>query len=196
MNTKALFTWVSCRGHYNQKMFWAFNPVWIYNKWIISKDFSPLLFRVVGRWDEDHESSRLCSFLTNELNRKHTTILFLTFSDVSLSLSAVSVYLYAHTDSPHPCELGTHLLCLFDHASLQHVLGTLWVDESVSGVQSLGLIHPLSGLFDVPSMLREDKGQYKGQGNLTATLHSSVRTFDARKRVCVWRMLPCKSWLL
>jgi len=60
----------------------------------------------------------------------------------------------------HPCELGAHFLGLFDHASLQHVLGTLGVDESISSVQSLGFIHPLGSLFDVPSMLQEGKGQY------------------------------------
>lgn len=59
----------------------------------------------------------------------------------------------------HPRELGAHFLSLFDHASLQHILGTLGIDESVSGVQSLGLIHPLSGLSDIPSMLWEGKGQ-------------------------------------
>lgn len=58
----------------------------------------------------------------------------------------------------HPCELGAHFFRLLYHASLQHVLGTLGVDKSVSCVQSLGLIHPLSSLLDVPSMLWGDKG--------------------------------------
>ncbi len=75
----------------------------------------------------------------------------------------------------HPCELGAHFLGLFDHASLQHVLGTLGVDESVGGVQSLGLIHPLSSLSDVPSMLPEDEGQYNSHDNRMATLHSQFK---------------------
>lgn len=81
------------------------------------------------------------------------------------------MYLCAHPHSfSHPCELGAHFLGLLDHASLQHVLGTLGVDEPVSGVQSLGLIHPLGSLFDVPSMLQE--GPHNSHDKSTATLRS------------------------
>ena len=68
----------------------------------------------------------------------------------------------------HPCEFGAHFFSLFDHTSLQHILGTLGVDESVGGVQSLGFIHPLSSLSDVASMLREGRGQHNIHKN-TAT---------------------------
>lgn len=76
----------------------------------------------------------------------------LTFLKVLIGWSAVTLHYFSH-----PGELGAHFLGLFDHGRLQHVLGTLGVDESVSGVQSLGLIHPLGSLFDVASMLQERK---------------------------------------
>ena len=54
----------------------------------------------------------------------------------------------------YPCEFGAHLLCLFDETSLQHVLGTLGVDESVGSVQSLSLVHPPSCFLYVACMLQ------------------------------------------
>lgn len=92
-------------------------------------------------------------------------------------MSRSSFHLPASSDfsAPHPSELGAHLLRLLDHASLQHVLGTLGVDESVGGVQSLRLIHPLSGLFDVPSVLRQKetvKHQQQGRSSSSPRLQS------------------------
>lgn len=80
------------------------------------------------------------------------TFCFDIFKKVLIGWSAVTLHNFSH-----PGELGAHFLGLFDHGRLQHVLGTLGVDESVSGVQSLGLIHPLGSLFDVASMLQERK---------------------------------------
>lgn len=57
----------------------------------------------------------------------------------------------------NPCELGTHLFSLFDKSSLEQILGTLGVDEAVSGVQTLGLIHPASSFTDVTCMLSREQ---------------------------------------
>lgn len=63
----------------------------------------------------------------------------------------------------NPCELGAHLLCFFNEAGLQHVLGTLGVDEAVSSVQGLSLVHPPSCFLDVAGVLQGRK-QRKRQG--------------------------------
>lgn len=99
-------------------------------------------------------TSSICISLHESTFINCSEIILTVFTIVNISCW----HRYVDTHFSHPCELGTHFLGLFDHASLQHVLGTLWVDESVGGVQSLGFIHPPNSLSDVPSMLREKKG--------------------------------------
>ncbi len=69
----------------------------------------------------------------------------------------ILLLLKMHIPNTNPCELGTHLFSLFDKASLQQILGTLGVDEAVSGVQGLGLIHPASSFTDVTCMLSREQ---------------------------------------
>lgn len=72
----------------------------------------------------------------------------------------------------NPCKLGTHLLCLFDETGLEQILGTLGVDEAVSSVETLGLVHPASSFTDVTRVLNRKK---KKQVNLTSLWKSSSR---------------------
>lgn len=62
-----------------------------------------------------------------------------------------------HHIQTHPSEFGAHVLRFFDEASLEKVFGALGIDEAVSCVQGLSLVHPASRLPDIPSMLWEKK---------------------------------------
>lgn len=59
----------------------------------------------------------------------------------------------------YPCELWAHLLCFFNQACFEQVLGTFGVNEAVSSVQSLTLIHPASCFPNVSSMLQVEETQ-------------------------------------
>lgn len=82
--------------------------------------------------------------------------------------------------SAYSCELGAHLLCFLDETSLQHVLGTLGINEPVCSVQGLSLIHPPSSFFYVACML-------EGRG---AGLKDMERSQSEQKHLCVQSFLP------
>lgn len=86
----------------------------------------------------------------------------------------------------YPCELRAHLLCFFDETSLQHVLGTLRVDEAVGSVQGLSLIHPPSCFLYVAGMLQSQEGGLEDVDR--------VKT-PTDNRVCRVSTKPCRSWL-
>lgn len=106
-------------------------------------------------------------------------------NDSSLSITDTMLEFYyfgniSNMPSAYSCELGAHLLCFLDEASLQHVLGTLGINEAVCSVQGLSLVHPPSCFFYVACML-------EGRG---AELADMERSHSEQKHLCVQSFPP------